>query len=182
MTQIEQMLEELTLPPDADALPAQTGGARPPKLRYTHEAMVDLIIADPGISQNELAARFGYSASWVSTIMCSDAFQAKLAERRGEIVDPQLRSNFELQLKGLMSRSMEILAAKLEAPPEYIPDQLALRTLELSTKALGYGAREQATVQVNVTNHLDSLGGNLVNLLRQKRRESETLDAEVEKP
>ena len=134
--------------------------------------MVDLIIAEPWISQDQIAARFGYSASWVSTIICSDAFQAKLSERRGEIIDPELRSNFELQLKGLMSRSLEILRSKLEAPVAQIPDQLALRTLELSTKALGYGARDQVKVQVNVENHLDGLGENLVNLLRTKRQEA----------
>ena len=157
---------------EPEVLPVQTGGARPPRLRYTHEAMVDLIIAEPWISQDQIAARFGYSASWVSTIICSDAFQAKLSERRGEIIDPELRSNFELQLKGLMSRSLEILRSKLEAPVAQIPDQLALRTLELSTKALGYGARDQVKVQVNVENHLDGLGENLVNLLRTKRQEA----------
>ena len=157
---------------EPEVLPVQTGGARPPRLRYTHEAMVDLIIAEPWISQDQIAARFGYSASWVSTIICSDACQAKLSERRGEIIDPELRSNFELQLKGLMSRSLEILRSKLEAPVAQIPDQLALRTLELSTKALGYGARDQVKVQVNVENHLDGLGENLVNLLRTKRQEA----------
>src|SRR2546421_725388 len=75
----DALLDELmTQPPVAEAGPLVRG------LRYTHEAMVDMLIAEPWISQNELAARFGFSPSWISTVICSDAFQAKLAERRGE--------------------------------------------------------------------------------------------------
>ena len=66
-------------------------GAKPPKIRYSHDGMIDMIVAEPWISQNELALRFGYTASWVSTIMTSDAFKAKLELRKDEIVDPVLR-------------------------------------------------------------------------------------------
>jgi hypothetical protein len=40
------------------------------KVRYTHDAMIDLIIADPSIHQNHLAKIFGYTASFVSIICC----------------------------------------------------------------------------------------------------------------
>jgi hypothetical protein len=143
------------------------------KLNYSHDAMINLIIADPGISQNAIAARFGYSASWVSQVMASDAFQAKLAERSAELVDPQIRQSVELNFKAMVLRSQEILMEKLKAPPEMIPDQLALRALELSSRAAGYGAREQVVHQAPISMHvhLEEMSENLTVLLRRKKGE-----------
>jgi hypothetical protein len=144
------------------------------KINYSHDGMINIILANRGISQNALAAHFGYTAAWVSTVMASDAFQARLAERAAEIEDPVLRASIEDNLKGLVSRSMEILKEKLSAPVSSIPDNLALRTLELSTRALGFGARE-STVNVTVNqveNHLEHLGGRLTDLLHRKRAEA----------
>lgn len=148
---------------------------KPPiqKLNYSHDGMINLILAHRGITQNQIAVHFGYSASWVSQVMSSDAFQARLAERAAEIEDPTLRATIEEGLKGLLARSMEILKEKLNASPAAVPDQLAIRTLELSTRALGYGARDQAVnVQVNVENHLEDLGGRLTTLLNRKKTEA----------
>lgn len=143
------------------------------KLRYTHEAMVDQIIANPAISQNELAAIFGYSPSWVSQVIASDAFQAKLAERSRDLVDPTIRATVEDHFKGMVLRSLDILKAKLDRTPEAIPDNLALRTLELSSRALGYGVRDPVTrVEVNVEAHLEGLGEGLTKLLQRKRGEA----------
>lgn len=142
------------------------------KVHYTHSAMIDQIIANPCISQNQLASYFGYTAGWVSQIISSDAFQAQLAARTGELVDPILQTSIEARFKGLVSRSLEILAEKLNGPSANIPDNLALRALELSSRALGYGARPEAKIEVNVTNHLDQLGENLVGLLKRKKMEA----------
>lgn len=141
------------------------------RVRYTHEAMVDMIIAEPWIHQNELARRFGFSASWISTVIASDAFQAALDKRREEIVDPTMRATVKEQLGGLMMRSMEILRAKLDSHHSNVPDQLALRTLELTSRAAGYGARIETNVQVNVTQQIEDAGDQLVHLLRRKKAE-----------
>jgi len=144
------------------------------KLNYSHEAMIDLIIATPGISQNEIAARFGYSASWVSQVRCSDMFQEMLAKRRNEIVDPALLASVEDNFKGLISRSMDLLKEKLDSPANDVSDILVLRTLEISSRALGYGARTDPNVkvEVNIGDHLEKLGGNLVRLLEKKKQEA----------
>lgn len=149
------------------------------KVNYSHDGMINLIIANRGITQNALAQHFGYSASWVSQVMSSDAFQAKLLERSAEIEDPTLRATVEENLRGLVTRSMEIIKEKLKGEASTIPDQLAIRTLELSTRALGYGAREQTVaVQVNVDAHLENLGGRLTDLLARKK--SETIQPDLE--
>lgn len=118
------------------------------KTSYTHEAMVDIILANPAIDQNEIAAHFGYSPSWVSNIITSDSFQAYLAERRAEIVDPILRGAVEESFKVLVLQSMAILRKKLEANPS---DALVMKVFEGTTRAMGYGAR--APVNVNVQNN-----------------------------
>lgn len=155
--------------------------SKPPiaKLNYSHDGMINLIIANRGISQNALAKHFGYSASWVSQVMSSDAFQARLLERASELEDPTLRATIEDNLKGMVSRSLEILKEKLDQPAASIPDNLALRTLELSTRALGFGAREAAVqVNVNMEAHLEKLGENLVGLLSRKKAAAVVIDNE----
>lgn len=143
------------------------------KVSYSHDGMINLIITNRGISQNQIAAHFGYSASWVSQVMSSDAFQARLAERAAEIEDPTIRASVEEGLKGLVARSVEIIKEKLKGEPASIPDNLAIRTLELSTRALGMGAKAPVVnVGVNVENHLENLGGRLTNLLTRKRIET----------
>lgn len=164
---LDQLFHEVTGAPPA----APSRGAIA-KLSYTHDAMVDLIIANPIISQNDLAARFGYSAAWVSQVISSDAFQARLAERTKDLVDPTLRATVEDRFRGLVLRSLEILQHKLNGPANTIPDGLALRSLELSSRALGYGAKVEPKVEINVETHLEVLGSNLEKLLTRKRAEA----------
>lgn len=141
------------------------------KVNYSHKAMADMILTEPAISQNELGRRFGYSPSWISTVLATDAFQAMLSERQEQIVDPVLRIKVKDQLEGLMLRSMEILREKLNAPSNCVPDQLVLRSLELSSRAAGYGARSETKVEVNVSTHIEQHGEQLLNLLRRKKAE-----------
>jgi transcriptional regulator with XRE-family HTH domain len=146
------------------------------RINYSHDGMINLILANRGISQNALAKHFGYSASWVSQVMSSDAFQARLLERATELEDPTLVASIEDGLKGMLTRSKEILMEKLSKPSAEVPDNLALRTLELATRALGYGARDPVVnVQVNMETHLEKLGENLVGLLSRKKAEAVTM-------
>jgi hypothetical protein len=140
------------------------GAIRPTKLRYTHEAVIDMIVADPGVSQNKLAATFGYTPGWLSTVMGSDAFKARLAERREEIVDPVLRMSLEERMKALVEKSLEVLAEKLSQPALQVPDNLALRAMELGAKSLGMGQKQEAPVVLMPVDHLEGLAGRLLAL------------------
>jgi len=185
----DRLFDEVAALPDS---PRPMAGGRPmgqasanalrKGVNYSHQAMIDLILSCPGISQNDLAAHFGYSPSWISTIMASDAFQAQLAKRREEIIDPILTATVEEKFKGILARSADILMEKLNGPANTIPDNLALRSMELSSRALGYGARQEpppaAPQEIHL--HLETLGGNLTNLLRRKKVEAlEHDDAEI---
>lgn len=107
------------------------------KLRYSHEAMVELIITNPWISQNEIAAIFGRTPPWISIVMNSDAFKARLEERREELVDPTLRVSIKERFTAALTRSLERLQEKLEQPS--VPDNLILRSIEVGAKGLGVG-------------------------------------------
>lgn len=110
------------------------------RVKYTHDAFIDELIANPVISQGELAVKFGYSSVWVSRVMNSDAFLARLAERKADLVDPSIALSLDEKFRTLANRSMDIVLEKLEVSRN--PDT-ALKALELSAKALGYGARQQ---------------------------------------
>jgi hypothetical protein len=139
-------------------------------VNYTHKDIIDYVLTNPGISQNNVAAHFGYSASYLSQLMVSDAFQTEFASRREKMVDPVIAANVKLNFEAMILRSQEILMEKLSLPAHQIPDQLALRALELSSRAAGYGAKNEApSVIVNVDTHLEALGANLERLLDKKR-------------
>lgn len=147
------------------------------KIGYSHDAMIDLLIANPAISQNDLAAHFGYTASWVSQIMSSDAFQMRMAERREQIIDPVLRLTIKENFDALVLRSLDILRQKLNAPAAEVPDNLVLRTLDIGGRLAGYGVKDTPPPQVNQTDihvHLEQLGGGLVSLLQRKKIEAST--------
>lgn len=118
------------------------------KTRYSHEAMVDMIVSNPWISQAELARNFGYTEGWVSQVIASDAFQAFLEKRKGDLIDPAIRATIEERFKGLIARSIEILMRKLDKPEGQISDELATKALEIASKAAGYGSKT-AQVQLN---------------------------------
>lgn len=134
----------------------QVGGIKKPS--YTHEALADLILANPAVSQNDLAAHFGYTPGWISQIICSDSFQAFLHTRKEQIVDPMLRGAIEESFKGLVLQSMQRLREKLEANPS---DNLCLEVLKNSSRALGYGATVKVDARVQHTHSLLSVLGAL---------------------
>ncbi len=141
---VEQDLAELS---GAAPRHAPTMGALD-KVRYTHVDMIDYILANPWVSQNDLAKRYGYSVGWVSNIMASDAWQSAMAARRDEVVDPTLKATLDERFRGMTILSLQRLQQKLEAPQ--VSDQVVLRAVELGARACGVGGNK-AAVQVNET-------------------------------
>lgn len=145
-----------------------TPSVRPPKIRYTHEAMADLILENPWISQNQLAAHFGYSAAWISTVITSDAFQSFLAARKAELVDPELRLTLEERFRALTTQSLKVLQEKLARPADQVSDQLVLRAAELGAKSLGIGAHAPLPAPPVATDYLPAIADRLSRLIGQR--------------
>lgn len=144
------MSETATLPATfANFQPAPAAGKDAIKrVSYSHDAMIDMIVANPWINQGELARNFGYTEGWVSQVIASNAFQARLEERKNDLIDPAIRATIEENFKGLVHRSIQILMRKLDKPDGQISDELVLKALDIASKAAGYGAKG-AQVQVN---------------------------------
>lgn len=129
------------------------------RVHYTHDAMIDLILGRPGVSQGEIAKYFGYQEAWVSRIICSDAFQARLAERRTELMDPLIAQTFEERIKGAAATSLEIVQTELDHMAKMpagnpLRREFGMQALALTTKALGMGARPApGSAPANVTNN-----------------------------
>ena len=109
-----------------------------PKLLMTHDAIIDYVIANPTASYREIAMVFSYTPEGIGIICRSDAFQARYQVRRDELVDPLIQKNVESRLQGLAHASLDILQEKLKDTSD---PNLALKTLDLATRASQYGAR-----------------------------------------
>lgn len=55
------------------------------EMRVPHEAILDEILANPFYTLKQLAAKTGYSVSWLSQMIRSDCFRAAYESRRGPI-------------------------------------------------------------------------------------------------
>jgi len=180
------LLEELRLEPLAEddrAARSPSKEATLQKIRYTHDAMIDLVISNPWISQGEIAERFGYTQTWVSIVFSSDAFKNRLEERRAELVDPTIRVTIKERFDALVTRSLEVLQAKLSKQPDQISDNLALKTLELGARALNVGGAQTAVVTIQPGARLEALAERLtaLNLPRtEKEIKGEVIDQPAE--
>lgn len=167
MNSPDAMLAELTTSPRPNGAIA--------KMRYSHDGMVDLIVQNPGISQNSLAAAFGYTPAWVSRIIASDAFQERLEARRQEIVDPFIAATIKERFQALVVQSLERLMLELEKPQ--IKPEVALRAAELGAKALGMGV--SAAPPPASASSLDQLADRLIALKRSVYNSERIVDGQV---
>jgi hypothetical protein len=118
------------------------------KVRYTHDAIIDEILVDPAISQGELSRRFGYTQAWMSIIINSDAFKERLAERKGDLVDPKIKASVEDRLEALAKGALDRLLDRVES-------SVPLKPLELVAIAkLGTGDRANRPAGPPVSNNL----------------------------
>lgn len=137
---------------------------------YSHEALADLRILNPGMKLIELAAHFGRSPAYLSTLMATDAFQAILARRREVLEMPLLREELDARFKAVTQRSLEVLQEKLSLPSAQIPDALILKAVELGAKGAnlpGFVAATQPT-PVPAGDRLATLAQRLENLIPQR--------------
>jgi hypothetical protein len=108
------------------------------RLKYSHEAMIDLILQDPTVTSKELAEIFGYSPGWVSRILAADSFQARMAERKAALVDPIISRTLNERLRAVAYRSVEVIQEKLDKEESAT---FALDALQFSSAALQLGGK-----------------------------------------
>lgn len=118
------------------------------KVSPRHEAILNYLIANPTVKKAEVAAQFGVSQAWLSTIIHSDAFQAKLRARQEEVFEVAVLSGIEDKLLGVAHQAAERLG-------ELLPLQDNVRdisdTMDKALKSLGYG--RAPVIQQNINNN-----------------------------
>ena len=140
MDDVAAQLDEIVRTQSAPLQGTQSAALAIARVKYSHDAMIDLLIVNPEVKQGELAQQFGYTQAWVSRVMNSDAFLARLAQRKSDLVDPSIALTLDEKFRQLANLSMDVVIEKLTITRN--PDT-ALKALEQSSKALGYGARQQ---------------------------------------
>jgi hypothetical protein len=150
------------------------------RARYSHQAMADMLIADPTLSQNEIAAYFGRTPTWLSIVINSDAFQSYYAARKAEVLDPELIATVRERFQALTTRSLQVLQEKLMRPASEIPDNLALKAAELGAKSLGIGGNAPPPPPPNPAEYLPAIAERLMRL--QGRAQQSVSDATIIEP
>lgn len=148
----------------------------PKVLTNVHKAMADTILARPDISTAELAEQYGISQGWTNLIINSVAFRRYIDKRRDEVINPIIVASTQERLEAVVNRSLDVIHEKLMKSPGEVSDNLALRALELSSKAMGLGQAKAATVVVEA-NHLDNLAKRLVALRPRATPQGEVYEA-----
>lgn len=137
-------------------------------LNFTHDAIVDLILAEPAIEKQEIASRFGYSIKYVSIVTSSDAFRERLAQRKAQLVDPLIAASINDRMRALTERSLEVLLDKVNQPSSTVDASLALQAAQLGAKGLnigGFASKMIAPPPAPADDRLDRLAARLTSLM-----------------
>ena len=145
---------------------------------YSHQAMVDLMIANPDWTRKQLAEHFGRPPSWMASVLASNAFQATLDPYRDQIRDPAFSNTLQERFKALAIHATEVTLDRLNS--EKATDFIVIKAGEMAVKALGLGVRDSEG-NINDGKAKDaprlSLEERLLAAL-DKKRAQDTIDAE----
>jgi hypothetical protein len=126
------------------------------KLRIPHHAILDLMLANPFMTQNDIAKEAGYSVSWLSVLVNSDSFKSELNKRRTELnevlaveIQTDVTANLRSLALGGINKTKELIANSINL------EQVTSAT-ESALKLLGYGEQKKPQDPSNVTYNIDA--------------------------
>ena len=108
-----------------------------------HEHIIDLMIANPMWGVTDIAKEIGYSITWVSIMLNSDAFKERLTERKAEIVNPLLTATVKDRLTAVGNKALDRMLDRLETRHLAIKDKDLIEMAKLGSMgadAIGPGA------------------------------------------
>lgn len=105
-------------------------------ISHVHEAVMNWMIANPQLSMAECARQFGYTQSWLSTMVHSNLFQARLKEKQDHVF-ANLAGTLNEKLAAGADIGVTKLIEKLETSedPKFIKE-----TTNMMLDKLGFGA------------------------------------------
>lgn len=122
------------------------------RVNHTHHAIMDHMIAYPTDSMKAIAERFGYTQSWLSTLVHSDVFQRELTKRRAawrNVHDARLAGQITDVAEKALSRLSEALDGGGE---DAVSPKAANEIAKTALSALGFMAGKDSAAP-NVVNN-----------------------------
>ncbi len=121
------------------------------RLSHRHDQIINWLLLNPHRPLRDCAAHFNYTQAWLSSLIHSDIFQAKLKERQGEVF-VAVANDIPAKLRGLADIAIEKVTRMVEESED--PD-LALDVFDKTLHRLGYAPQKAAAPagpapQVNV--------------------------------
>ena len=103
--------------------PTPVGAKQIQRLSHVHESMINWLIMNTDRSLRECADHFGYTQSWVSSVIHSDLFQQALKERQLDVA-ARVAGSIPEKLRRAADIAIDKLTTKLEEveDPEFILD------------------------------------------------------------
>jgi len=126
---------------------------------HLHEALLNHLILYPNATGAELALAFQRTPAWISTIIHSQIFQAKLAERQDQIFSEAV-IDVRTKLEGVAHAAVEKLGTCLQntQDPKYVLDvaDKALHRLGYAPSRSVPSGGSVVNQQVNVYGEVDA--------------------------
>ncbi len=139
------------------------------RLRHRHLAIMDRMLASPTIKMGELATEFNVTGPWLSTVVNSDLFQARLAERRG-LMEAEQRQRITQKLVDVAESSIDAMSAIVK-DDEVCPNtkhNIAKTTLE----AIGILGKAGGGTQVSIDARPQMVSPAILEQSRQRLQQS----------
>ena len=123
--------------------------APPQDLSYRHEAILDWLILNPDKSQGDCARSLGYTEAWLSTVINSNLFRARLAMLQQEKRESGIFTIVE-KLAGLADLAIDRTLKSVECSTD---PAFVLSAAEIALKRLGYGPAAPPPAPSSVVNN-----------------------------
>ncbi len=146
-------------------------------VNWWHESLINWLMVNPDCSLGEAAEFFQKSRSWLSVVMRSDIFRARLAECFKDNRVLMARTTAE-RLGTITDITLDAIEEKIEEERENLSLSQLHDTAELVLKAQGYTARSPIAVQVNAPSgdvNINTVSPNVLGRARDRAQQLEKL-------
>lgn len=140
------------------------------KMSIKHEEILNFLLLNPTRPIGEVAAFFGVTFPWMSTIIHSAAFQNQLKLRQNEVFDSAVLGTVEDKLSAAAQVTLDAYLAKV---PMLTADQLISSNDKLLNR-LGYGSRPNGATHIKAKNvQINMVEGDILKEARDRIGKSE---------
>lgn len=122
-------------------------------MTYRHEAILRWLVCNPHRPLKDCARELGYTQAWLSIIVHSDIFQARLRHMQDNLNDGAL-VDIRQKLQGIAHAALDKMADSIEFTDD---PKMLLDVADKALNRLGYGSKGPS-LQVNNYNQTNNIG------------------------